>query len=105
MNLNEYQNKAWGFALPSAKNNVYVSFGLISEVGEYFGKYAKFIRDGTDAGEMMKARKKELGDILWFIAAEATMNGWKFSDIAGENISKLEERVKAGTIQGSGDNR
>lgn len=105
MNFQDYQEKAWSYALPSAQNLAYVSFGLIAEVGEYFDKYAKFIRDGGDPLAMQEARKKELGDILWFVAAEATMNGWNLDEIATKNITKLEARRAFGLISGSGDNR
>lgn len=103
MNFKEYQDKAWSFALPSAQNFGYVSLGLVGEVGEYYGKYAKFIRDSGDFLSLQEARKKELGDILWFVAAEATMNGWNLQEIANGNIAKLSARRDFGTIGGSGD--
>jgi NTP pyrophosphatase (non-canonical NTP hydrolase) len=105
MDIKEYQDKAWSFALPTSQNLAYVSFGLIAEVGEYFDKYAKFVRDGGDMLAMQEARKKELGDILWFVAAEATMNGWNLDEIASKNISKLEARRAFGLISGNGDDR
>jgi NTP pyrophosphatase (non-canonical NTP hydrolase) len=105
MDIKDYQDKAWSYALPSAQNLAYVSFGLIAEVGEYFDKYAKFVRDGGDMLAMQEARKKELGDILWFVAAEATMNGWSLQEIADGNVKKLAARKEFGTIQGNGDNR
>ncbi len=103
MNFKDYQEKAWSFALPSAQNHKYVYYGLIGEVGEFYGKEAKQVRDGTNYDEA--ALKKELGDILWFVAGIATINGWDLNEIAEGNIKKLQARKEFGTIGGSGDNR
>lgn len=105
MNFKEYQEKAWSFAVPTAKNPRYVSAGFIAEIGEYYEHEAKFVRDGGDYDEIEAKMKKELGDILWFVAAKATINGWALQEIAEGNISKLDSRLKFGTIQGSGDTR
>jgi NTP pyrophosphatase (non-canonical NTP hydrolase) len=49
--------------------------------------------------------KKELGDILWNVAAVALDHGYTLEDIAAGNIVKLSGRKDNNTIQGSGDNR
>ena len=41
-------------------------------------------------------RKKELGDLLWFVAEYCTANGWELSEIAEMNIAKLIERFPDG---------
>ena len=105
MNFKDYQDKAWSFTVPSAQNGRYVSTGLIAEVGEYYGHEAKYIRDGGDVIDIENKLKKELGDILWFIAAKATLNGWNLQEIAEGNINKLQARRDFGTIQGNGDDR
>lgn len=46
LKINEYQEKAWSTALPESQNHSYVNYGLVGEVGEFFGKIAKIIRDG-----------------------------------------------------------
>ena len=101
--INLYQERAWGFALPSARYSQYLLPGLTAEVGELMTLYAKAQRDGPYLDK--EKVKKELGDILWFVAGIASYNGWTLEEVAAENISKLESRKQRGTIQGSGDNR
>jgi NTP pyrophosphatase (non-canonical NTP hydrolase) len=103
MTLDEYQEKALATRLPSA-NEEYVLLGLVGEVGEIFSLVAKTIRDGTPTNyhEMMK---KELGDVLWFIAALANDHGYGLEEIAEGNINKLQQRKTSKTLQGSGDDR
>ncbi len=48
---------------------------------------------------------KELGDVLWYLAAVAEENGFALSQIGAKNIEKLRHRRVAGTLQGSGDDR
>lgn len=102
MKLDEYQEKAYSTALPTAKNIGYMLYGMAGEVGELHSIYAKNIRDGKiDADNV----KKEIGDVLWFVAGVCSLLGLKLSDIAQLNIDKLESRKNRNTIQGSGDNR
>lgn len=51
------------------------------------------------------AVKKELGDVMWMVAAIADDNGLSLSEIAEHNIAKLIDREQRGVIDGSGDNR
>lgn len=102
MELNEYQEKAMSFALPTAKTAPYMLLGLSGEVGELHSLFAKFERDGKIDFEFVK---KETGDVLWFVAGVADHFGFKLDDIAQMNIDKLESRKQRNTIQGSGDNR
>lgn len=103
MYMNDYQDQAMSFRLPSA-NEAYALYGLMGEVGEFYGALAKSIRDKDgeiDAGLV----RKELGDILWFVAAVAHDFGFDLGEIAQENVQKLSSRKERGVIQGSGDNR
>lgn len=102
MNFNEYQQKAMSFRLESA-DTPYAFMGMIGEVGELYGYIAKAIRDGTEID--LEYVEKELGDILWFVAAITSDVGLNFSDVAEKNIDKLTSRKIRGTIQGSGDDR
>jgi NTP pyrophosphatase (non-canonical NTP hydrolase) len=109
MDIKDYQEQAWSFAVPEAQQLAYVTYGLVGEVGEYLGKIAKLIRDGYIKGQtwadLEPALKKELGDILWFVAGIATMNGWDLDEIATMNIKKLTARKEVFTIRGDGDDR
>jgi len=48
---------------------------------------------------------KEIGDVLWYIAADARDLGFTLEEIAKMNIEKLESRQKRNVISGSGDDR
>jgi NTP pyrophosphatase (non-canonical NTP hydrolase) len=104
MNINEYQDQAMGFRLTSAWNPDYARYGLVGEVGELMSLYAKAIRDGRKEDHALML-KKELGDVLWFVAAIAADNGYELEDVAVGNIDKLASRQQRGTLTGSGDNR
>jgi len=102
MDFNKYQREAMSFRLPSA-NHDYALLGLSGEVGELHSAVAKAIRDGKNL-DMINVGK-ELGDILWFVAALADDYGFDLNYIAQKNIEKLSTRKCKGTLQGSGDDR
>lgn len=104
MNLNDYQDKVMSFRLPTADYE-YALLGLVGEVGELFSLLAKAVRDGTDARVVDDGIKKELGDILWFIAAIAKDEGFSLEEIAQANYDKLASRAAHNVLTGSGDNR
>lgn len=49
--------------------------------------------------------KKELGDVLWFVAVLAEFYNMDMQDVAIANINKLRSRQERGKLQGSGDER
>jgi NTP pyrophosphatase (non-canonical NTP hydrolase) len=100
--FNLYQEEALSFRMPSATTE-YALLGLPAEVGEVCGYIAKSIRD--DYPLDAKVIKKELGDILWFVAAIAADAGLSLGSIAEGNIEKLQSRSARGVISGSGDDR
>lgn len=103
MQLNDYQYEAMSFRLPTA-NESYALLNLVGEVGELFSLLAKSVRDGEKADHEEQI-KKELGDILWCLAAVAEDNNYSLDQIAQANIDKLSSRSKRNQLQGSGDNR
>lgn len=101
--LNEYQSEAQSVRLESA-GPMYALFGLPGEVGEVCSLVAKSIRDGrkfTYDSDM----RKELGDVLWFVASIAADHGLTLEEVAMSNIEKLKDRKARNVLQGSGDNR
>ena len=105
MNFNEYQRKALGFRLPSADAD-YAMLNLSGEVGELHSLMAKAIRDDVkNKDEFLYNVQKELGDILWHVAAIADDFSFSLEDIAVGNINKLASRAERNKLQGSGDNR
>ena len=109
MNFTEYQNLALSTAIyPMMYKKVYPALGLCGEAGEVAEKIKKVIRDGIDYGyeEEFKAElTKELGDVLWYVAALASDLDISLNEIAEKNVQKLASRKKRNKIGGSGDNR
>lgn len=104
MDINNYQNQAMTFRLPSAQFPTYPLFGLPGEVGELCSLVAKGLRDGRQFDHDQNV-KKELGDILWMVAAIALDHGFSLEDVAQANLNKLQDRFNRNKLQGSGDNR
>lgn len=102
MTFDEYQSLAMETRLPEADES-YAVIGLSGEVGELHSLYAKWIRDRGDFPT--DNVKKELGDILWFIAAIAQDVGLSLGEVAEVNINKLHARKVLGRLRGSGDDR
>ena len=104
MNLNEYQESALTTRLPSYGPEAAV-LGLFSEAGEVAGVFQKMIRGDFGLEETLDRLKKELGDVLWHIAAVAKDNNWELGDIAALNLSKLADRQLRQVLTGDGDAR
>jgi NTP pyrophosphatase (non-canonical NTP hydrolase) len=104
MNLNTYQDQAMTYRMASASPQ-YALLNLAGEVGELMSLEAKCIRDGAQWGPFLDNAKKELGDILWCLAAVAMDYGFSLEDVAKGNLEKLESRKARGTLSGSGDER
>jgi NTP pyrophosphatase (non-canonical NTP hydrolase) len=103
MTFDDYQAAAKKTAIyPEQYKVIYPALGLAGESGEVAEKVKKWIRDGKLDPE---AVKKELGDVLWYIAAVASDLDLSLSDVAQTNVQKLESRQARGTLSGSGDNR
>lgn len=109
MNFNEYQQKARQTAIyPNKDNNfIYPTLGLVGEAGEVAEKIKKVIRDsnGIITQEKKEEIKKELGDVLWYIANLAHELNIDLEDVAGSNIEKLFSRMERDKVHGDGDNR
>ena len=121
LTLNEYQQKAMTTCLPTCENLSYMLLNMVGEVGEFSSKVAKHIRKGeagigsgdtpnqfyfTAKANFLTDRvalRKEVGDILWQLAGLCKVMGWDLEAVAQENLAKLAERAKNGTIAGNGD--
>ena len=67
--------------------------GMVSEIGELHGIYQKVYQGHPISEERLK---KELGDLLWFIAEYCTAYEWDMEEVAAMNIAKLKARYPAG---------
>ena len=109
MNFNEYQSKARETAIyPSAGSNLwYPALGLAGEVGEVEEIIKKVYRDhsGKLSGTDQERLRKELGDVLWYLANICCEAGLDLAQVARENYLKLQDRVARGVLQGEGSDR
>lgn len=121
LTLNDYQERAMTTCMPTCENLSYMLLNLVGEVGEFSSKVAKHIRKGeagigsgdtpnqfyfTAKANFLTDRaalRKEAGDILWQLAGLCEVMGWDLEAVAQENLAKLAERAKNGTIAGNGD--
>ncbi len=107
--LDEYQELSKKTALYRRVGNpvYYPAMGLAGETGEVLNQVKKIMRDDADVvtDERRSALKKELGDVLWYLAQTASALDLRLSDIAGANLTKLFDRQNRGVLRGSGDDR
>lgn len=108
MTLNEYQERALETAIFKQEYKIlYPALKLAGEAGEVAEKVGKVLRDndGDFDTEKRKELAKELGDVLWYVAALSNSLGFTLNQIGFENIQKLASRRERGMIHGNGDNR
>lgn len=132
MTLDAYQVGAVGTAFYPGQNEpiglIYCALKMTGESGEFAEKVGKAIRDDGYAAaeavlggvaenradlvwgdpltnERREALAKELGDVLWYVAAAAKELGLTLGGVAQMNLDKLADRAARGVLQGSGDNR
>lgn len=85
----------------------YVIGKLNGEAGELAELHFKALRDEACmlTAERKALMRKELGDVLYYVARIAIHLGVSFDDIAVENMEKLRARKTRGVLQGSGSDR
>lgn len=97
MTLNEYQVSA-GKTIPEnmgfADMEHHALHGMVGEIGELHSIYQKRYQGHNDVDTAHL--KKELGDLLWFVAEYCTGRGWSLDEIAKLNIDKLKARYPEG---------
>lgn len=86
---------------------IYPVLGLLGEAGEIANKLKKVARDdvGIMSDEKVDAVSKEVGDVLWYVAATSTELGYSLDEVASANLNKLADRQERGVISGDGDER
>lgn len=102
MNINEYQKLAARTLIdgegvtytPQETMLQWTALGLAGEAGEVVDLIKKQVchQHGIDAD----AIAKELGDVLWYIAAIASVLGLSLDEVADRNIEKLRKRYPSG---------
>lgn len=92
----EYQNLAArtiGKNMSVEDQEMHALHGMVGEIGELHSIYQKIYQGHKDMDEH---KKKEIGDLLWFIAEYCTANGWDLDHIMRMNIDKLRARYPDG---------
>jgi NTP pyrophosphatase (non-canonical NTP hydrolase) len=107
MTFDDYQKQAMTTAIDKGSELEQRVLGLVGESGEIADKIKKWYRDqGADPARLDKKElAKELGDVLWYVAAFADYLGVSLDQIARDNVNKLSSRNQRNQLTGSGDNR
>lgn len=96
MTGNEYQELAARTINPDLYDiglEMHALHGMVGEIGEIHSIYQKMYQGHATDDEHIK---KELGDLLWFIAEYCFAKEWNLDDIMQMNIDKLKERYPEG---------
>ena len=110
MTFDEYQKQALTTAItnpdPLMDKTIW-AMGISGEAGEVLVKWKKIVayKDGKISDEDRAGIKKELGDVVWYVALMAHSLGLSFDEIMQLNLEKLPERQKRNTQKGAVDNR
>lgn len=116
MTFEEYEDDAVSTAIYPGRGYptglMYVALKMNGEAGELAEHVGKAMRDesfGVTSLALSEAKReliqKEIGDVLWYLAAAAREIGTDLGTIAKANIAKLKDRQARGKLGGSGDNR
>lgn len=96
MTLNEYQilaKRTMDINRDSEETKYHALHGMVGEIGEIHSIYQKYYQGHEIDNDHLK---KEIGDLLWFIAEYCTAKGWQMDDVATLNIEKLKARYPEG---------
>ena len=92
MTGNEYQKLAArtiNEGLTFKEQKYHALHGMVGEIGEIHSIFQKMYQGHDYDAEHVK---KEIGDLLWFVAEFCTSLGWNLEDVMELNIDKLKKR-------------
>jgi NTP pyrophosphatase (non-canonical NTP hydrolase) len=103
MDFNEFQEECKQTANPHMEwqqANLNWALGICGEAGEY----SEIIKKDAFHGKVMNLDdvRKELGDVLYYVAMAAANLGIDLGDIAQANVDKLRKRYPNGFKKGGG---
>lgn len=110
MTFNEYQNKALETAIfnkdPLMDKTIW-AMGISGEAGEIIEKWKKIVayKDGEISEADVLEIKKELGDVMWYVALLAHSLELSLDSVVELNVNKLADRKVRNVQKGQGDNR
>lgn len=96
MTPNDYQRLAArtiNRRLTGYEQSMHALHGMVGEIGELHSIYQKKYQGHDMDNEHLK---KELGDLLWFIAEYCTAKNWSLEEVMKLNIDKLKARYPEG---------
>ena len=96
MTMNAYQKLAARTINHDLNDNemmYHALHGMVGEIGEINSMYQKLYQGYLIDEDHMK---KEIGDLMWFVAEFCTSHGWTLDEIATMNIDKLKARYPDG---------
>lgn len=114
LTLDEYSKKALEVKLYEGINIShevailsYLVLCLNEESSEISGKLKRIIRDKgcIISPEDRELLLKELGDVQWCVASLVDWFGFTWEELLETNLTKIQSRIKRGTLQGEGDKR
>ena len=85
---------AWDWSDADLGGIICACLGLSGEVGEVNDMIKKYVFHEAEMD--WTHLKKELGDVLWYVALMCSSIGWELDDVMKMNIEKLEERYPEG---------
>lgn len=97
MDANEYQRLALRTEAPGreqAERLLNAALGLAGEAGEFSDAIKKWHFHAHPLDET--ALRKELGDVLWYVALACDALGLPMGDVMAANIEKLRRRYPEG---------
>jgi NTP pyrophosphatase (non-canonical NTP hydrolase) len=93
MRFEDYQKRAMDTNRLGSQDPLTVAlYGLAGETGSIHTLYKKRLRDGDRFTGFQAKVKEELGDILWYLTAIASLEGLSLQEIAVQNIEKTTSR-------------
>ena len=106
MNFNDYQEKTRDTWESNKKDLERILFGIAGETGEVLEIFKKFYRGDYNQKFLDYDKiRKEIGDVLYYLAMLCNNLGMKLDDVAEVNLFKLKSRKKRNKIKGDGDER
>lgn len=80
---------------------VWCALGLAGEAGEVAEAVKKGVFHQVEIPDELI--KKEIGDVMWYVASLCTLYGLSLSDVLAENVEKLRRRYPDGFVPGGGN--
>ena len=82
--------RTWHKALPKNWQRDHAILGLVGEAGELANLHKKDVFKPDHESTRLE-RMDELGDVLYYVAILAHLDGWTLGDVSEENAAKLAD--------------